>query len=369
MEERELVYLCALSRVLLFRPAAVRAVLSAGYLREIFEGPADAVRELFRGDGETVAKLCNPALPGRTAEDLEWMRRRGVAVLGLPDGRYPRLLRECADAPPVLYYAGTADLNRVRSLSVVGTRLASQYGRESCRALAAYFAEKGYRPLLVSGLAFGIDICVHRAALDFGMETVGVLACGIDRIYPCAHRGDAVRMTEAGGILTEFPRGTPPLKIHFIKRNRIIAGMTQGVLVAESRIRGGAMSTAEFAAGYGREVFALPGRMDDANFYGCNYLIAKNVARICNHPSAVPEALGWAPGSTAEIGGQYRLFSGEESEKQKIIVSLNTRSPADTETICNRTGLTFRQVSLLLLELELEGRIACGPDNQYRIRK
>lgn len=369
MEEKELIYLCTLSRIFLFKPSLVNGILTAGLLNDIFEGPAALLRELFCGDKEAAEKIRDPALLEQTAADLRWMRGKEVSVLEITNERYPRLLKECPDAPPVLYYIGKAGLNPARSISMVGTRLASCYGKESCRNLADYFAKNGYRPMIVSGLAYGIDINVHRSALEFGMETVGVLPCGIDRIYPALHRDTAVRMTASGGIITEFPRGTPPLKINFIKRNRIIAGLTQGLVVVESRIKGGAMSTVEFACGYGRDVFAVPGRMGDVNSYGCNYLISKNIARICNHPSVIPEALNWQTEEFVEIKGQRELFSSQEKEKEKILLSLSDNSGTDVDAICSKTGLPLETVAVILLELELEGRIVPVRGNSYCLRR
>ena len=170
MEEKELIYLCALSRIFLFKPSLVNGILTAGLLNDIFEGPAAWLRELFCGDREAAEKIRDPALLEQTAADLKWMRGKEVSVLEITNERYPRLLKECPDAPPVLYYIGKAELNPARSISIVGTRLASCYGKESCRHLADYFAKNGYRPMIVSGLAYGIDINVHRSALEFGMD-------------------------------------------------------------------------------------------------------------------------------------------------------------------------------------------------------
>ncbi len=294
---------------------------------------------------------------GAGGKMVKWAASKGVEIIIRGDSVYPSLLYECRDSPVVLYYKGCADLNNSQSVAVIGTRLASGYGKECCRTVVGHFKKGGYTPLVVSGLAYGIDINAHKAAMDCGIDTVAVLANGIDIIYPNAHREFAKRMIKRGGILSEFPRGIPSLKINFIKRNRIIAGIVQGVIVIESRIKGGSMSTVEFADSYNRYIFAVPGRLNDTNSYGCNYLISKNVAAIYSGGTIVPVTLGWSGDSGGETALQPELFSFDIADKEKILLSLKVDFPLNTERIVSVTGLGFEKVACLLLELELEGKI------------
>jgi DNA processing protein len=265
----------------------------------------------------------------------------------------------------MLYVAGDADFNDSGSVSVVGTRLASSYGRETCRKIISHLKESGCDPSIVSGLAYGIDVCAHRAALDSGLRTIGVLPCGIDRIYPSRHRNIAAEMTVRGAVVTEFPRGTGVTRYGFIKRNRIIAGMSEAVIVVETRIKGGSMNTVEYALSYGRDVFAVPGRISDVNSYGCNYLISKNMAAIYCSRETVPAALGWKKEYISEASLQNDIFSFDESKKEKILLTLTSASSSDMDSIMLATGLGFEEASALMLELEMEGRIRENGDNEY----
>ena len=322
-------------------------------------------------DMEKVRPLLEEAFSGENLEwaqqEVEWCRAKGVELLFCGDEGYPKLLMEVEDAPAMLFYKGTADLNALYSISMVGTRLASTYGKEMCSRIVSDL--HSYKPLVVSGLAYGIDIASHKAALEAGLETVAVLPNGMDMVYPSRHRDIAAAMVRQGGILTEFPRGEQPVRLNFIKRNRIIASITQGLVVVESRVKGGAMITAEYACSYNRDIFAVPGRVTDPNSFGCNYLIAKNVAAIYNSPATVPASLGWEGHYTPDSSFQPQLFSYEVGNKEKILLSLKSDIPMRVEQLCSATSMDWDTVSMLLLELELEGKISVRNNTDYYLRK
>lgn len=353
-----------MARAFLYRPQDARALLEK-------YGSAESVYENRMGEtgcGKGVLDEAFNAGNLKWAEDeIEWCAQKGVQLLFCSDTGYPPLLQESNDSPFMLYYKGTARLDNPRSISVVGTRLASSYGKECCSRIMEHVAP--FAPLVVSGLAYGIDIESHKSALEHGLETVAVLPNGIDLIYPSRHRNVAVEMSRHGGILTEFPRGMPPQRMNFIKRNRIIASMSQALVVVESRVKGGSMITAEFAAGYNREIFAVPGRMTDPNSFGCNYLIAKNVASIYSSASTLPAALGWNGETVAEANLQPQLFSFDVEGKEKILLSLRSGKPMGVEAISAVCGMDWGEVSMLLLELELEGKIAAGDNMEYKIKR
>lgn len=363
MEVQEMILRCALARHFLYRPAMLNSIMEEYGSAAALYG-SDGFGRI--PDGELEKAFSRESLEW-AREEVEWCNSKGVILLfrGMPG--YPPLLEECDDAPSVLYFKGNACLQGVRNISIVGTRLASSYGREACVKVIADLVP--YSPLIVSGLAYGIDVCAHKAALEMGLQSLAVLPTGIDSIYPARHRDVAAQLVASGGVITEFPRGTEPLKMHFIKRNRIIAAISRGVVVVESRVKGGSMVTVELAQGYNRDVFAVPGRITDPNSYGCNYLIAKNVAAICNSPAAIPSALGWEQGEGLDPALQSQLFSADGSCKRKLLLTLNFDSPMRIEQICAATSLDWSTVSLCLLELELEGKVTVKNNTGYLLRK
>jgi DNA processing protein len=355
------IFLCAVSRKFLFRPAEGRTFLSSsGYVAS--SGGSDVT------EYEIQAELFDSELMEEVSAEAEWCKCKGIKILSVIDSEYPDNLRECVDAPVVLYYIGNAKLNNSKIISIIGTRLVSSYGRECCSIIVKKLAERGYDPLIVSGLAYGADICAQRAALDSGLETVAILPNGLDMIYPAKHRGEACRMILKGGLITEFPRGVKPLKINFIKRNRIIAGIAHAVVVIETRIKGGAMSTVEFANSYDRDVFALPGHIMEANSYGCNYLISKNMAHILNSADIIPELLGWREATDIYLQ-QPNLFVSDSMVLGKVINLVKRGGCIDAGQLCEEAGMTFSQAASALLELELEGVIENIGLRGYRIKR
>lgn len=354
--EEEIVLRCALARVFLYRPQMINGLMDQyGSAQGIFE--SRMYEEVFTPDNIKWA-----------VQELEWCGSKGIKLIFYGEKEYPALLAQVPDAPFMLYYKGEADLNNPRSISMVGTRLASVYGKESCNMVVEHMAE--YLPLIVSGLAYGIDIVSHRAALDKGLPTVAVLPNGLDMVYPARHRDVAVQMVRnGGGLLTEFPRGIIPQKMNFVKRNRIIAAISQALIVVESRVKGGSMITAEYAAGYGKEIFAVPGRISDPNSFGCNYLISKNVAGIYSSALTIPSALGWSGAEGLEPGLQPQLFSFDVENKEKILLTLKFDTAVDVERICTVTGLDWGVVSSLLLELELEGKVVSKGSSEYYLKR
>ncbi len=361
----DLVYTYALSLLFPNSPSVSRQILESEGAGFAFGLKSDELMELFGGNSELADRIMDPCLLERSRREVEWAKSKGVKLLAVTSEEYPRLLKECTDAPLLLFYIGGADLNAHFNVSIVGTRMATLYGREMCSRIVESLATSDV--MIASGMAYGIDVCAHKAALEYELPTVGVLPCGIDMIYPSAHRDIALKMLDKGGILTEFPRGVEVRRWQFIKRNRIIAGMSRAVILAESRIKGGAMITAEFANGYGRDVYAVPGRVDDSNSFGCNYLISKDIARICL-PYSLRENLGLAGYSSPLAGVHPNLFSQDDDKKQKILLSLKNNLKVDIDTLCRDSSLSFNDVATALLELELEGIVTMTKDSRYELR-
>ena len=350
--DEDSVYLCALNRIFCFRPAAGRRLMEHYGVRGLFSLGKKELSELFGGDEKYVSLFLEDTILEWSRKEVEWAAGKGVQLIPIGSGHYPVLLSECGDAPLMLYCYGTLEPGNTNMISIVGTRLATGYGRECCDSIISSL--EGSDAVIVSGLAFGIDVAAHKKALEYGLKSVAVMPCGIDMVYPQAHREIAAGIAKQGAVITEFSTGTKPLRIHFIKRNRIIAGLSKCTIVVESRIRGGAMSTVQFALSYNRDVYAVPGRICDINSSGCNYLISKNMASIYN---GIEDGFAKTPD----------LFSGTGGEKEKILLTLKNNSATDIDSICRKSGLDFPTVSALLLELELEGKIVSLQGNNYKL--
>ncbi|UYZ60023.1 DNA-processing protein DprA [Hymenobacter latericus] len=317
------------------------------------------------GPGTVTALRNNAAALGKAEQILRRAEKDGVQLLYYTRPNYPTRLRPVPDAPVLLYYLGTADLNHPRSLAVVGTRQATDYGREQTEKLVRGVA--GYQPLIVSGLAYGIDIIAHRAALQEGLPTIGVMATGLDIIYPAAHRRTAEKMVEQGGLLTEFPFGTQPDKYNFPARNRIIAGLTDGTVVVEAARKGGALITAELALEYNREVLAVPGRLDQAVSEGCNHLIRNQQAVIYTSPADVEQVLNW-DGALHHTPPVPALDPADFSADEfKLVQILQAHKERQIDELSWEAQLPINQVSTLLLGLEFRGVVRALPGKKFAL--
>ncbi|TDQ07046.1 DNA-processing protein DprA [Pedobacter metabolipauper] len=337
-------------------------------------GTAEAVfkaskRELIKipGVGPVTAAqiLSNDALK-MAGQQIKLIRKYKINVLFYTDEQYPKRLRNCYDAPILLYYRGNADLNHHRMVSIVGTRNATEYGRQLCKQLAEILS--AYGVMIVSGLAYGIDIAAHKESLHQNIPTIGILAHGLDRIYPNIHRSIAAKMELNGGLLTEFPIGTIPDKENFPKRNRIIAGISDVTIVVEATAKGGALITADLANSYHRDVYAFPGRTTDLCSEGCNFLIKTNRAALINHAKDLVYYLGWEvvpnvlPNKAAPLEVPVYLTLAEE----KIIKRLRT-SAAGIDDLLLDTSLPQSKLVLHLLDLEIRGILVSLPGKVYQL--
>lgn len=336
-------------------------------------GSAEAVFSAKKNDllevpgiGEITAVQIISSQALRLAEEqLKFIEKHHVEVLFFGNDNYPRRLRGCYDAPMLLYYKGSANLNHPRIVSVVGTRMATGYGRELCRLLAETLAP--FNVVVVSGLAYGIDIAAHRESLKYGIPTIGVLGHGLDRIYPAAHQQTAQSMVLNGGLLTEFPLNTQPDRENFPKRNRIIAGISDVTVVVEAALKGGALITAEIAGSYHKDVYVFPGRVNDLYSEGCNFLVKTNRAALISHPKDLVYYLGWAqPATVPAQCGQVNLPLGLSEESIKVVELLKT-APALIDEISAKTGVVQSRLAIHLLDLEMQGIITSLPGKLYKL--
>ena len=307
----------------------------------------------------------------RCEEEMEWADKVRVDCISFLDDRFPVRLKECDDAPMMLYYRGTADLNKKRIISMVGTRKITDYGRQMCEVFIKELADLCPDILVMSGLAYGVDIQCHRQALQNKMDTIGVLAHGLDQIYPSMHRNTAKEMLEHGGLLTEFMSRTTIEKRYFVQRNRIVAGCSDATIVVESASRGGSLITAEIAQSYDREVFAFPGRMTDTQSDGCNRIIANNTAGLLTCAEDFVRAMGWQDDKARQKqladGVQQELFSDLSDEEQIIVNALRNKDRLQLNILSVNTGIPAGKLSGLLFTMEMKGVVRMIPGGMYRL--
>lgn len=344
---------------------ANRLCRAAGSAARLWEERANISRLLPQATDRLQQCLTNwdKQLPQAEAEADE-ARRRHISLLALTETDYPTWLKSLPDAPPVLFYKGTASLNAQPMISIVGTRHISEYGKDLCRHIVEQLAERLPQATIVSGLAYGVDVHAHRAALACGLPTIGVLGHGLNHLYPPSHRDTANRMTEQGGLLTEYPCTTPVSRENFVQRNRIVAGLSQACIVVESARRGGALITARLAQDYGREVYACPGRLTDLHSEGCNRLIARHGAAIFTSVDDLMDDMGWAPRQPRPQ--QLELFPALTATEEQLRSRLVQTEQCSADELVTATGLKVAEVNAALIQLEMKGLVRLLAGNQYR---
>ena len=373
MEYDEKVSALALKIAFPYKPVLVRALISAaGGAAKLFGMDSCERSSLFLSQdlaGVLPASFTDPCKEEnleKASVECEWCEKSGIEVIGYHEPEFPRRLLECADAPVILFKYGNAELNPERSVSIVGTRRATEYGRYSTTGIVSEISEKIPNTLIVSGLAFGTDINAHKCALELGVPTVAILPGALNNIYPSSHRGIASKISKNGALLSDFTRGSESYKINFISRNRIIASMSDVTIIPESGIRGGGLITARLAHSYGREIFAVPGRLTDLLSEGCNSLISENVANVYTGIGDILRVMNWE--SKSGNGVQLSFYHNiERAEKQKILVSLSSERELSFERLAILTGLKPGELAATLTELELEGYVIGFAGNRYRI--
>ena len=297
-------------------------------------------------------------------QEIEFIEKFKIQPLFITDKDYPKRLLRCYDAPTLLYYRGNADLNATKIISIIGTRNNTDYGKQATEKLVADLQEQNVT--IVSGLAFGIDAIAHKAALNNSLPTVGVLAHGLDSIYPSQHKSLAKDMLQHGGLLTEFRKNTKPDKHNFPRRNRIVAGMADATVVVETAIKGGSMITAELAHNYNRDVFAFPGKITDNKSAGCNYLVKHSRAVLLTDAQQLTEVLGWKQ-KKLKHQAQKELFIDLTADEKTIINILRQKESTHIDELFLKSGLSSSAVAGAMLNLELQNVISSMPGKMYRL--
>ena len=375
MNEQQLLYNIALTRIGHFSLAsALHLYRTLGGGEEIF---------LHRNDIQDILPDCSPRLidnlkdwsePLKRAEaELEFCRTHGVRVLCLGENDYPQRLEDCADAPLVLYYKGNANLNQSRVINIIGTRHCTTYGADFIRRFIHDLRAICPEVLVVSGLAYGVDINAHQQALAVGYETVGVVAHGLDYLYPAAHKDVAREMVEHGGLLTEFMTCTNADKGNFVRRNRIVAGMSDACILIESAAHGGGMITAGIAFDYGRDVFALPGRVGDHFSTGCNNAIRDNKAMLLTSAEDFVKAMGWEDDAlrieAQKRGIERQLFPNLTPEQQRIVDVLSKTNDLQLNQLAAQTDIPIGDITSILFQMEMMGVVKPMAGGNYHLYK
>ena len=357
MTSEETYYTIALTRMTGFnQPIALQLYRTLGSGQAVYDHRAD-IGDIIPNASPRLRQAMldwDDALR-RAAAEMDFISKGALRALTLNDADYPLRLRDCPDAPIVLFYRGTADLNQPHVINMVGTRHCTPYGQDLVRRFITELRQLCPEVLIVSGLAYGIDICAHRQALAAGYETVGVLAHGLDQIYPPRHRDTAVSMVSHGGLLTEYTSQTEPLPNNFRQRNRIVAGISDATILVESAIKGGGLITCRVALEYDRDVFAFPGNVGQPYSEGCNRLIARNSAGLITSAQDFVEAMGWQSLRQAARPVERQLFPELTAEEQQVVTLLSQSNDLQLNIISVRTNIPIGQLTALLFSLEMKG--------------
>jgi DNA processing protein len=313
------------------------------------------------------AQIQNPEVLRKAEKELAFVEKNNIQTYFYTEDDYPARLHECVDAPILLYYKGNTDLNAAKIISIVGTRNSTSYGHDFCARFVEELASEFPEVLIVSGLAYGIDIHAHRAALKANVPTVGVLAHGLDRIYPAVHRKSAVQMIENGGLLTEFPSETEPERYNFVRRNRIVAGMSDATIIIQTDTKGGSLITAELANSYNKDVFAVPGRVTDKESAGCNMLIEQNKAVLLRSAESFVRFMQWDVHKQLVKNKQRQLFLDLSEDEQAVYDLLSATGSLHINLLVNQTGIPMSNLLSTLLMMEMKGIVKATAGNNYEL--
>jgi DNA processing protein len=331
---------------------AKKLIVNVGDVSQIFKEKAISLSKI-NGIGNHVLKnLFNEENLKLATQELKYIKDNAVSYSYFLEDDYPNNLQHCIDSPILLFKDGNLDLSNQKIISIVGTRNMSSYGRDFCNKLIEDLAQ--YNPIIVSGFAYGVDICAHKAAVKNNLQTIAVLAHGLEQIYPKAHKKYINQVNENGGFLSEFWHNEAPLRENFLKRNRIVAGISKATIIIESAVKGGSLVTADIANSYNKDVFAVPGRTTDLYSKGCNNLIKNNRAFLLNSAEEIVKMLNWDLNEKPKTI-QPQLFLELNENEQKIYDLLHKKGKQLLDVISLECNIPIYQLSAILLQMELKG--------------
>jgi DNA processing protein len=363
MNETELYYLLALQKVESVGDIVAKKLLThCGDAAAIFNTKSSQLTSI-EGIGSTlISKLKNKSIFAKAEAELKYISNNGINVSYFQDKAYPERLKHCIDGPLLLFSTGNIDFNNRKIISIVGTRKITPYGAEFCKSLISELAP--LNPIIVSGFAYGVDIVAHLAAIENDLQTIGIVAHGLDQIYPSSHKKYVSKIEQNGGFMTEFWSGTNPEKENFVKRNRIVAGISEATIVIESAIKGGSLITANLANDYNRDVFAVPGRTSDKFSLGCNNLIKTQKANLLTSAADLVYILNWDIENTPR-SVQKKLFITLENDEQKIYDYLLKSGKEILDIIALECDFPIYKISGILLNMELKGVVRPLPGKLF----
>ena len=363
MNETELYYLLALQKVEGVGDIVAKKLLAhCGDAATIFNTKSSQLASINGIGAVLISKLKNKSIFAKAEAELKYIENNEINVSSFQDNNYPERLKHCIDGPILLFSSGNIDFTNRKIISIVGTRKITSYGSDFCKSLIAELAP--LNPIIVSGFAYGVDIIAHQAAIENDLQTIGIVAHGLDQIYPRSHKKYVSKMEQNGGFITEFWSGTNPEKENFVKRNRIVAGISEATIVIESAIKGGSLITANLANDYNRDVFAVPGRTSDKLSLGCNNLIKTQKANLLTCAADLVYILNWDIKQTNQ-SVQKKLFITLEIEEQKIYDYLLKSGKEILDIIALECDLPIYKISGILLNMELKGVVRPLPGKLF----
>lgn len=366
IHQRDLKALLYLTKIKLIGPVSIRNLISyCGSAQQVLNSGKNKLMQV-PGINEERAELIiqnRNQLDKSVDQEMEFIFKHNIHCLPYYDELYPYRLKNIHDAPALLFFKGQACYNQPRCIAVVGTRKATPYGKQFVESLIQDL--KLYDPVIVSGLAYGIDIIAHRQAIEHNLNTIAVLGYGLHTVYPASHQSVADKMQNRGGLITEYRTDQKMQPEFFADRNKIIAGLCDAIIVVESAVKGGALITAQYAVDYNRDVFAVPGRVGDSYSEGCNDLIKSNKAALIDRAEDLIKALRWD--TDLQKGSTQRRMLFDLNEQEQILFDyLKEYEDAHVDQIAIHTKMTASKVAGILLELELKGAVLALPGKRYR---
>ena len=336
-----------------------------GSVEAIFSANEKSLTKIPGIGAITAKKIYESDVLDRASEELEFIEKNDIQYAFYLDDNYPARLKRCVDAPLVLFWKGNVNFNTGKIVAMVGTRNATAYGRDFCNSLVQDMAQRGGY-CVISGLAYGIDVAAHKACLKQGIPTIGVLAHGLERIYPAIHQSVAAKMLSTGGLVTDFISETRIDRQNFLRRNRIIAGLADATIIVESAEKGGSLVTADIADSYNRDIFAVPGRSVDLYSRGCNKLIKENKATLIENLNDLEYAMSWQQTVDKPSRIQKQLFVELTADEQTIMDELKDHE-LYIDQLCSQSDMSMGKVSSVLLGLEFKGLVSSLPGKMYKL--
>lgn len=363
---KDLTYLMALTKVKLVGSVHAKNLLAHfKNAKNIFDASQSELKMIPNIGKKIAANISQFNDFSEVERELKFIKRNKIKVHTYLDESYPHRLKHYNDAPIILYQKGEIDLNPSRTVAIVGTRKATERGKDFCKGLVKELKE--YDVVVNSGLAYGIDYTAHQESVKSKVPTIGVLAHGLDRVYPATHKGLATKMLENGGLVTEYQSETNPDRQNFPSRNRIIAGMSDAIIVVETKITGGSMITAQFANNYNKDVFAVPGRLGDEYSKGCNHLIKTHKAALIESAKDIGYIMRWdkKDENTAQV--QRQIFVDLTPEESQIVNLLRTKDNIGTDKLSFDLQKSTSQIAVLMLKLEFKGVVKSLPGSRFAL--